>query len=37
MIIVKRMEFSLKLERTPYQGRYFYIGASTPRNRKCCE
>jgi hypothetical protein len=26
---MKRMVFSLKVERTPYQGRYFYIG--TPR------
>jgi len=34
---MKRMVFSLKVERTPYQGRYFYIGASMPRKRKCCE
>jgi hypothetical protein len=37
MIIMKRMVFSFNVERTPYQGRYFYIGASTPRKRECCE
>jgi hypothetical protein len=29
MIIMKRIAFSLNLERTPYQDRYFYIGAWT--------
>jgi hypothetical protein len=37
MIIMKRMVFSLNVERPPYQDRYFYIGASTPRNRECRE
>jgi len=27
MIIMKRMVFSLRVERTLYQRRYFYIGA----------
>jgi hypothetical protein len=27
MIIMKRIVFSLSVERTTYQGRYFYIGA----------
>jgi hypothetical protein len=37
MIIMKRMVFSLNVERTPYQGRYFYIGAWTALGPKCCE
>src|ERR1700733_14573202 len=37
MIIMKRMGFSLKVERTPYQGRCFYIGAWTAPLPECCE
>jgi hypothetical protein len=36
MIIMKRMVFSLKAERTPYQGRYFYIGAWTAPGLESC-
>jgi hypothetical protein len=36
MIIMKRMVFSLKVERTPYQGRY-YIGAWTALGLESCE
>jgi hypothetical protein len=36
MIIMKRMVFSLKVERTPYQGRY-WIGASTALGLESCE
>jgi len=35
MIIMKRMVFSLSVERTPYQGRYFYIGAWTALGTEC--
>src|SRR5271166_921571 len=36
-IIMKRMVVSLSVERTLYQCRYLYIGASTPRAREFCE
>jgi len=34
---MKRMVFSLKVERTPYQGRYFYIRAWAAPQAECCE
>src|SRR5258707_6510690 len=34
MIIMKRIGFSLSVERTPYQRRYFYIGAWTAPGRR---
>src|SRR5260370_421564 len=37
MIIMKRIVFSLSVERTPYQGRYFYIGAWAALGTECCE
>jgi hypothetical protein len=37
MIIMKRMVFSLSVERPPYQGRYFYIGARTAQGLESCE
>src|ERR1700740_3429024 len=37
MIIMKRMVFSLSIERTPYQCRYFYIGAWAALGTECCE
>jgi hypothetical protein len=36
MIIMKRMVFSLKVEGTPYQGRY-YMGAWTVLGLESCE
>src|SRR5271157_800927 len=35
MIIMKRMVFSLKVERAPYQGRFSYIGAWTALGTEC--
>jgi len=37
MIIMKRIVFSLSVERTPYQGRYFYIGAWAAPGLESCE
>src|SRR5579863_8855551 len=37
MIIMKRTVFSLSVERTPYQCRYFYIGAWAALGTECCE
>jgi hypothetical protein len=37
MIIMKRMVFSLNVERTPQQGRHFYIGAWSALGTKCYE
>src|SRR5271156_2100944 len=34
-IIMKRIVFSLSVERTPYQGRYSYIGAWTALGTEC--
>jgi len=35
MIIMKRMVFSLKVERAPNQDRYFYIGDWTALGTEC--
>src|SRR5580698_9773592 len=37
MIIMKRIFFSLSVERTPYQGRYFCIGAWAAPGLESCE
>jgi hypothetical protein len=34
---MKRIVFSLSVERTPYQGRYFYIGAWAVPGLESCE